>query len=146
MSYVRALTTKISHPALKLLASMVVYGFACIDILAMKIAKDSYKSFVIKIRELLLDTPSLISAKALFLYSDSDNIVLPKDIEIFAEIRKKYKCLPDNNNDDDDVVVGIGGKERVQIMHNFGDSQHVLHYKKYPEKYTSLIHGFIQNS
>ena len=143
MSYVRALTTKISNPVLKLAASAIVYTFACLDILAMKIAKDSYKSFVVKIRDLLLDTPSLIAANALFLYSDSDNIVLPRDIEIFAEIRKKYtfKATEKNNNSNDDD--GVGAKGRVQLMHNFGDSQHVLHYKKYPEKYTSLIHDFI---
>lgn len=149
MSYVRALTTKITNPALKALASGIVYLFATLDILAMKIAKGNYKSFVIKIRELLLDTPSLLAAPALFLYSNGDIIVLPQDIEIFAGIRKRYllQPKPQLSGSNSSPVVGNSNhlEERVQILHNFGDSAHVLHYRQYPEKYTSLIHEFVHS-
>lgn len=149
MSYVRALTTKITNPALKVLASSIVYLFATLDILAMKIAKGHYKSFVIKIRELLLDTPSLLAASALFLYSNGDIIVLPQDIEIFAGIRKRYllQPKPQLSESNSSSVDGNSNhlEERIQILHNFGDSAHVLHYRQYPEKYTSLIHEFVHS-
>lgn len=155
ISYVRALTTTITNPVIKVLASVIVYLFATLDILAMKIAKGKYKSFVIKIRELLLETPSILGAKTLFLYSNSDKIVLPQDIEIFANTRKRHiSQLQTTSNTAKQVEMNTSAHKANdgnivssgnQSMYNFNDSQHVLHYKQYPEKYTSLIHEFVSS-
>jgi hypothetical protein len=60
----------------------------------------------------------------LFLYSDADVLVKPVNVERFME-----------------MMASAGSPT---FCHKWGDSEHVCHYRKYPEEYTRQLVQFVQ--
>jgi hypothetical protein len=60
----------------------------------------------------------------LFLYSDADVLVNPFNVEIFME--------------------KMGAAGSPTLCYKWCDSEHVCHYRKYPEEYTQQLVQFVQ--
>ena len=71
----------------------------------------------------------LLGIPSLFLYSDQDKAIMAEHIEMFIGMKKK--AMSDTDLDED----------RLRT-HNFKDSEHVAHYRKYPKMYRMSVFWF----
>ena len=135
MAYVRGLTSSATNIFSKIIFGSIVYIGACIDILLQRMSLAYHtKSFVYTCMNVPIQYTNLLNAKVLYLYSDHDYVIAANDIIQHSKLVREKQL--ETYNPMSHIVATVE-------LHNFRDSQHVLHYKKYPVEYTHVIHTFL---